>query len=593
MPLPITAISFATDYAGATAGVPLACNFDCQGIDASEIFLATLAVGGLVYVNVNLSDYTVNDMGGGVFTVTPDLTYASSIGVRVYRWIPYTQDFTFSEGGPLPAAQIMSAFNRVVQQIQQLRGEADLDGAAVTLPPGAMYVLPTTTFADAAARAAATPAFLGQVGIQLDTGAWYRGSSLAAGGWTVLPGSGTINVASGGTGLTALTAYAIMAGGTTGTGNMQQVSGVGTAGQVLTSNGAAALPTWQAAAVGSGDVVGPASSVDSVLPLFSGTTGKLLKALQGANAATAATLNLGSITDATARALTISQTWNNAGLAGQLFILDATSTASTAASTVQEWRVSGANRGKLYRDGALRLLDGSAAGPTHGFEAVAGSGMYRDAGGTVRISVAGVDAVYFSSTGEVQATGVFLSQGNGTAAAPAFNVNNSVGIYRVSAGVLGIAGAGIQRATFSATGVLIGAVNSATPVAQSITLGESSRPGSDSNVSGASGTLTPGNGTGNATGASLIFQTPQPVASGTGAQTQTTRFTLSATAATAAVPVITPGYTVAGLPAGVAGMRAHVTDSNAAITAGIGAVVAGGGANVVPVFYDGANWRIA
>jgi hypothetical protein len=49
---------------------------------------------------------------------------------------------------------------------------------------------------------------------------------------------------------------------------------------------------------------------------------------------------------------------------------------------------------------------------------------------------------------------------------------------------------------------------------------------------------------------------------------------------------------VATLPAGSVGMRAYVTDSNAAITAGIGAVVAGGGANVVPVFYDGANWRI-
>lgn len=56
-----------------------------------------------------------------------------------------------------------------------------------------------------------------------------------------------------------------------------------------------------------------------------------------------------------------------------------------------------------------------------------------------------------------------------------------------------------------------------------------------------------------------------------------------------------PGFTVGGLPAaaGVAGARTRVTDSNAAITAGIGAVVAGGGANVVPVFSDGVNWRIA
>ena len=51
---------------------------------------------------------------------------------------------------------------------------------------------------------------------------------------------------------------------------------------------------------------------------------------------------------------------------------------------------------------------------------------------------------------------------------------------------------------------------------------------------------------------------------------------------------------VAALPAAssCAGARATVTDSNATLTAGIGAVVAAGGANVVPVFCDGAAWRI-
>lgn len=56
---------------------------------------------------------------------------------------------------------------------------------------------------------------------------------------------GAIGVPGGGTGLTSTTTYALLAGGTTSTGNLQQVSGVGTSGQVLTSNGAGALPTWQ------------------------------------------------------------------------------------------------------------------------------------------------------------------------------------------------------------------------------------------------------------------------------------------------------------------------------------------------------------
>lgn len=56
--------------------------------------------------------------------------------------------------------------------------------------------------------------------------------------------SSTLAVTSGGTGITTTTAYGVLAGGTTSTGALQNV-GTGTAGQVLTSNGPAALATWQ------------------------------------------------------------------------------------------------------------------------------------------------------------------------------------------------------------------------------------------------------------------------------------------------------------------------------------------------------------
>lgn len=56
---------------------------------------------------------------------------------------------------------------------------------------------------------------------------------------------GTLGVPGGGTGLSTTTAYGLIAAGTTSTGNFQQVSGTGTSGQLLTSNGAGALPTWQ------------------------------------------------------------------------------------------------------------------------------------------------------------------------------------------------------------------------------------------------------------------------------------------------------------------------------------------------------------
>lgn len=58
------------------------------------------------------------------------------------------------------------------------------------------------------------------------------------------PAFGTATVPGGGTGLTSLSTYQLLAGGTTSTGNVQQVASTGSAGQVLMSNGAGALPTW-------------------------------------------------------------------------------------------------------------------------------------------------------------------------------------------------------------------------------------------------------------------------------------------------------------------------------------------------------------
>jgi hypothetical protein len=65
---------------------------------------------------------------------------------------------------------------------------------------------------------------------------------------TILTDNAAVTVAQGGTGATSQTAYAVLCGGTTSTGAFQSIAGVGTSGQVLTSNGAGALPTFQAAA---------------------------------------------------------------------------------------------------------------------------------------------------------------------------------------------------------------------------------------------------------------------------------------------------------------------------------------------------------
>ncbi len=66
-----------------------------------------------------------------------------------------------------------------------------------------------------------------------------------------VPSSGTLTncagltVTGGGSGRASTTAYAVICGGTTSTAAEQSVASVGTSGQILTSNGASALPTFQ------------------------------------------------------------------------------------------------------------------------------------------------------------------------------------------------------------------------------------------------------------------------------------------------------------------------------------------------------------
>lgn len=63
--------------------------------------------------------------------------------------------------------------------------------------------------------------------------------------------TGVLPVANGGSGRASDTAYAVIAGGTTPTAPQQSVASVGTVGQVLTSNGAGVLPSFQTASSGS------------------------------------------------------------------------------------------------------------------------------------------------------------------------------------------------------------------------------------------------------------------------------------------------------------------------------------------------------
>lgn len=126
-------------------------------------------------------------------------------------------------------------------------------------------------------------------------------------------GGTDVAVADGGTGRSSHTAYAVLCGGTTTTAAQQSIASVGSSGQVLTSNGAGALPTFQNgpaspdygagnAALGQGDV-GTYALAQAAASASTGSTiaGSNLKVVQ---------MDGGTITAAVG---TLSGTWRNLG----------------------------------------------------------------------------------------------------------------------------------------------------------------------------------------------------------------------------------------------------------------------------------------
>lgn len=137
----------------------------------------------------------------------------------------------------------------------------------------------------------------------------------------------------------------------------------------------------------------------------------------------------------------------------------------------------------------------------------------------------------------------------------------------------------------TATPVLqLGSLDTLAPVAQTIRA-QGSRSGTDTNVAAPDLKIQAGNSTGNAAPPAIVFQTPVPVASGTGAQTMTTGLTVKRGV------IILPAYTVANLPAAadVPYGSCFVTDATAPTW---GSTVAGGGAVKTRVWSDGASWIV-
>lgn len=164
------------EYAGnesTSTGYPIPFPY----LDPSHIEVGTLDVDD-AFVALGADEFTVNEDDDEV-TTDPAIDSADTLVIR--RTLPLTQPTVYSSSSPFLPETHEQALDRLAMQIQQLARA--IDGGTATTSSQLVSL-----FADASARAAATPSRVGHLGIQLDNNTLWRGTSLTAGAWSQVSG---------------------------------------------------------------------------------------------------------------------------------------------------------------------------------------------------------------------------------------------------------------------------------------------------------------------------------------------------------------------------------------------------------------------
>lgn len=314
-----------------------------------------------------------------------------------------------------------------------------------------------------------------------------------------------LTVPNGGTGDTTFTPYAVIAGGTTSTGPLQSLASLGTAGFVLTSNGAGALPTFQAV-TGSGTVNSGTAGFFSYYPSTGtvvddqtvlSTDGSTQVYLATGSTAAAPLLSFAGDTDTgiyrtaanqlgitaggtltikvdTAK-VTIGSGTGSAGTpsivigssAGSGFYTDGSSNVNVGISGTASYTF-GAAEFSPATDNNFDLGDnvtgwkhvyhgnGTAALPSLTFSNDTDTGIYHVAANDIGITANGAIGFHVDATNTYVSRGQFETP-DGTVGAPSltFTSDTDTGLYRIGANSMGVSANGANIATFASTGVAI------------------------------------------------------------------------------------------------------------------------------------------
>lgn len=258
-------------------------------LESSHLVVTLIAVGGAETVQTITTHYTVSGGNGSDGTVTMLTAPASGEQLVIERSTTRNQTTDYVENDSFPAATHEKALDKLTFITQEISaGEANVDypitvvnggtgattasdartnlglgsiatqaSSSVSITGGSISGITDLAVADGGTGAsnasdARTNLGLGSIATQASSSVSITGGSIT--------GITDLTVADGGTGASSFTAYSVVCAGTTGTGALQNVSGLGTSGHVLTSNGAGALPTWQAASGGTTITGSPTSN---------------------------------------------------------------------------------------------------------------------------------------------------------------------------------------------------------------------------------------------------------------------------------------------------------------------------------------------
>lgn len=168
-----------------------------------------------------------------------------------------------------------------------------------------------------AASSKATPVDADELGLVDSAASWVlkklTWANLKATLNAYIVGGTDVAVADGGTGRSSHTAYAVLCGGTTTTTAQQSVASVGASGQVLTSNGAGALPTFQdvSADYGAGNAALSYGGIGT--QVLAQTTSLAVNAGATTAGSNLKAISLLSTSGFSANPSTLSGTWRNMG----------------------------------------------------------------------------------------------------------------------------------------------------------------------------------------------------------------------------------------------------------------------------------------